>query len=50
MAQKQITADQALAMDYSDQVVVEKIVHAKVPEAFVKFHEIVWLKNAGKCE
>ena len=43
-----ITAEQALAMTYTDHVSVDKVVSAPVSEAFEKFLEFVWLKNGGK--
>lgn len=49
MAAKQyaLTAEEALKQEYSEGFIVEKIVSAKVPVAFEKFREVVWLKNAG---
>lgn len=44
----QLTADDALAMTYSHSLSVERVVPVQPVEAFDKFHQFVWLRNAGK--
>lgn len=45
-----LTAEEALNQTYSDSTEVVKVVSAPIHIAFQKFHEFVWLKNAGKSQ
>jgi len=43
-----ITAEEALAKTYNEEVVVERVVPTTASEAYSKFQEFVWLRNGGE--